>query len=184
MLWNWQEIIPQNCKFIEEKTFCVFYFCHLRIPFLIVGGLLMMGQRMSDNLDSAFFYGKGQVGWDFWLCLYKTSQMHVKITLCLPINLFLPPTPLSFSLSLQIVCTVVVLGCSILLGGLSLMSLSRGAQEEQNYQALDQNSMTGTTEDVRQPQTENQHSSELEQTYSSLNTGKCIVLVYAWAYIQ
>ncbi|XP_016328009.1 integral membrane protein GPR155-like isoform X2 [Sinocyclocheilus anshuiensis] len=102
------------------------------IPFLIVGGLLMIGQRMSDNLDSAFFYGKG-----------------------------------------QIVCTVVVLGCSIMLGGLSLMSLSRGAQEEQNYQALDQNSMTGTTEDVRQPQTENQHSSELEQTYSSLNTAVC-----------
>ncbi|XP_016122412.1 integral membrane protein GPR155-like isoform X1 [Sinocyclocheilus grahami] len=102
------------------------------IPFLIVGGLLMIGQRMSDNLDSAFFYGKG-----------------------------------------QIVCTVVVLGCSIMLGGLSLMSLSRGAQEEQNYQALDQNSMTGTTEDVRQPQTENQHSSELEQTYSSLNTDVC-----------
>ncbi|XP_059416747.1 integral membrane protein GPR155 [Carassius carassius] len=99
------------------------------VPFLIVGGLLMVGQRMSDNLNSAFFYGKG-----------------------------------------QIVCTVVVLGCSIMLGGLSLMGLSRGAQEEQNYQALDQNSMTGTTEDERQPQTENQHSSELEQTYSSLNT--------------
>uniref|UniRef100_A0A8C1RBN9 G protein-coupled receptor 155b n=2 Tax=Cyprinus carpio TaxID=7962 RepID=A0A8C1RBN9_CYPCA len=106
------------------------------VPFLIVGGLLMLGQRMSDNLDSAFFYGKG-----------------------------------------QIVCTVVVLCCSIMLGGLSLMGLSRGAQEEQNYQALDQNSMTGTTEDVRQPQTENQHSSELEQTYSSLNTGNCRFLI-------
>lgn len=71
-----------------------------------------------------------------------------------------------------------------MLGGLSLMGLSRGAQEEQNYQALDQNSMTGTTEDVRQPQTENQHSSELEQTYSSLNTGNCRFLLYACAYIQ
>ncbi|XP_073707682.1 lysosomal cholesterol signaling protein [Garra rufa] len=102
------------------------------IPFLIVGGLLMIGQRMSDNFDSAFFYGKG-----------------------------------------QIVCTVVVLGCSIVLGGLSLLSLSRGAQEEQNYQALDQSSMTATTEDVRQPQTENQQSSGLQQTYSSLNTDVC-----------
>ncbi|XP_050968225.1 integral membrane protein GPR155 [Labeo rohita] len=102
------------------------------IPFLIVGGLLMIGQRMSDNSDSAFFYGKG-----------------------------------------QIVCTVVVLGCSLVLGGLSLMSLSRGAQEEQNYQALDQNSITATTEDVRQPQTENQQSPELEQNYSSLNTDVC-----------
>ncbi|KAK7154960.1 hypothetical protein R3I93_009797 [Phoxinus phoxinus] len=98
------------------------------IPFLIVGVLLMIGQRMNDNVDSAFFYGKG-----------------------------------------QIVCTLVVLGCSIVLAGLSLLSLSRGAQEEQNYQALDQNSMTGTTEDVRHPQPENQNSSELDQT----NTDVC-----------
>ncbi|XP_067230837.1 lysosomal cholesterol signaling protein isoform X2 [Chanodichthys erythropterus] len=100
------------------------------IPFLIVGGLLMIGQRMSDNVDSAFFYGKG-----------------------------------------QIVCTVVVLGCSIILGGLSLMSLSRGAQEEQNYQALDQNPMAGTAEDVRHPQPESQNSSELDRTYT--NTDVC-----------
>ncbi|KAI2663322.1 Integral membrane protein GPR155 [Labeo rohita] len=98
------------------------------IPFLIVGGLLMIGQRMSDNSDSAFFYGKG-----------------------------------------QIVCTVVVLGCSLVLGGLSLMSLSRGAQEEQNYQALDQNSITATTEDVRQPQTENQHEPMPDMIVGHLN---------------
>ncbi|XP_067315249.1 lysosomal cholesterol signaling protein isoform X2 [Pseudorasbora parva] len=100
------------------------------IPFLIVGGLLMIGQRMNDNTDSAFFYGKG-----------------------------------------QIVCTVIVLGCSIVLGGLSLLSLSRGAQEEQSYQALVQNSMTGTAEDVRHPQPEIQNSSELDQTYTNTDVG-------------
>uniref|UniRef100_A0A671KL82 Integral membrane protein GPR155-like n=1 Tax=Sinocyclocheilus anshuiensis TaxID=1608454 RepID=A0A671KL82_9TELE len=138
-MWTGNESSHTYSKqyFMDKGHFhCVILACNTSplIPFLIVGGLLMIGQRMSDNLDSAFFYGKGQV----------------------------------------------VLGCSIMLGGLSLMSLSRGAQEEQNYQALDQNSMTGTTEDVRQPQTENQHSSELEQTYSSLNTGNCIFLVYAF----
>uniref|UniRef100_A0A671KL77 Integral membrane protein GPR155-like n=1 Tax=Sinocyclocheilus anshuiensis TaxID=1608454 RepID=A0A671KL77_9TELE len=142
-MWTGNESSHTYSKqyFMDKGHFhCVILACNTSplIPFLIVGGLLMIGQRMSDNLDSAFFYGKGQV----------------------------------------------VLGCSIMLGGLSLMSLSRGAQEEQNYQALDQNSMTGTTEDVRQPQTENQHSSELEQTYSSLNTGNCIFLVYACGYIQ
>lgn len=95
--------------------------------------------------------------------------------LCVCLLIYFPHP--SSILSLQIVCTVVVLGCSIILGGLSLMSLSRGAQEEQNYQALDQNSITATTEDVRQPQTENQQSPELEQNYSSLNTGNCCMLV-------
>uniref|UniRef100_A0A671TBX8 Integral membrane protein GPR155-like n=1 Tax=Sinocyclocheilus anshuiensis TaxID=1608454 RepID=A0A671TBX8_9TELE len=146
-IWTGNESSHTHIKqyFMDKGHFhCVILGCStspLCFPFLIVGGLLMVGQRMSDNLDSAFFYGKG-----------------------------------------QIVCTVVVLGCSIMLGGLSLMGLSRGAQEEQNYQALDQNSVTGTSEDVRQAQTENQHSSELEQTYSSLNTGNCIFLLYACAY--
>ncbi|XP_051987092.1 integral membrane protein GPR155-like [Xyrauchen texanus] len=100
------------------------------VPFLVVGVLLMLGQRMSNNVDSTFFYGKG-----------------------------------------QIVCTVVVLGSSIILGGLSLMGLSRGAQKEQNYQALDHNFMIGTTEGVRHPQPENQHPSEQAPTNSSLNIG-------------
>ncbi|XP_073809797.1 lysosomal cholesterol signaling protein isoform X4 [Danio rerio] len=100
------------------------------IPFLTVGGLLMIGQRMSDSLDPAFFYGSG-----------------------------------------QIVSTVVVLGFSIVLGGLSLMGLSRGAQEEQSYQALDQNSITGASENSRHLQTENQNSSDVDQTHT--NTDVC-----------
>ncbi|TRY85407.1 hypothetical protein DNTS_027931, partial [Danionella cerebrum] len=98
------------------------------VPFLTVGGLLMIGQRMSDNLDSAFFYGRG-----------------------------------------QIVCTVIVLGLSILLAGLSLMGLSRGARDEQNYQALHQNSV-GATENGRHPPPENQNSSDLDQSYTNADS--------------
>lgn len=61
------------------------------------------------------------------------------------------------------------------------MSLSRGAQEEQNYQALDQNPMTGTAEDVRHPQPENQNSSELDQTYT--NTGSLYIIYRLFTYI-
>ncbi|XP_029926202.1 integral membrane protein GPR155 isoform X2 [Myripristis murdjan] len=31
------------------------------VPFLIVGGLLMAGERMTDTIDSAFFYGRAQI---------------------------------------------------------------------------------------------------------------------------
>ncbi|KAI1898158.1 hypothetical protein AGOR_G00069470 [Albula goreensis] len=66
------------------------------IPALIVATLLITGEKMPDNSDSAFFYG--------------TSQ---------------------------IISTVVVLACSILLSGASLMALSRGTQES-SYQAWEQ----------------------------------------------
>ncbi|KAJ8003386.1 hypothetical protein DPEC_G00147790 [Dallia pectoralis] len=39
----------------------VFMICGWGIPFLIVGGLLMAGQRMPSTVDSAFFYGGAQV---------------------------------------------------------------------------------------------------------------------------
>lgn len=61
------------------------------------------------------------------------------------------------------------------------MSLSRGAQEEQNYQALDQNPMTGTAEDVRHPQPESQNSSELDRTYT--NTGRLYIIYRLFMYI-
>uniref|UniRef100_A0A668ABH4 G protein-coupled receptor 155 n=1 Tax=Myripristis murdjan TaxID=586833 RepID=A0A668ABH4_9TELE len=35
--------------------------CVYVVPFLIVGGLLMAGERMTDTIDSAFFYGRAQV---------------------------------------------------------------------------------------------------------------------------
>ncbi|XP_063068129.1 lysosomal cholesterol signaling protein [Engraulis encrasicolus] len=79
------------------------------VPFLTVGGLLMVGERMDDTIDPAFYYG-----------------------------------------SSQIASTAAVSLCSIALGGLSLLGLGRGTQEEeQRYQALDQSSMSGTTADVR-----------------------------------
>ncbi|XP_062383354.1 lysosomal cholesterol signaling protein isoform X2 [Sardina pilchardus] len=87
------------------------------IPFLTVGGLLIAGERMDDTIDSAFFYGRAQMG-----------------------------------------STAVVLFCSIALGGLSLLGLGRGTQEEQHYHALDQSSMSGTTEDVRPYRDQEDHA--------------------------
>lgn len=66
----------------------------------------------------------------------------------------------------QMMCTAVILGCGVMLAGLSLMGLSRGVQEEQNYRALAHTSMTCTTEDVR-----HECSPELEPSHSSLNRG-------------
>lgn len=63
-------------------------------------------------------------------------------------------------------CTVLLLGCSIMLAGLSLMGLSRGVREEQNYQVLSQNTVTSTTEDVR-----HEDSPDREPSHSSLNRG-------------
>ncbi|XP_022520389.2 integral membrane protein GPR155 isoform X2 [Astyanax mexicanus] len=99
------------------------------LPFLIVGVLLMVSERLSDTTDSAFFYGK-------W----------------------------------QMVSSLAVLSCSIVLGGVSLLGLSQGSQEEQSYQALEQGSVTGTTEDVRSPlQPEHQTSAERRTSHASLH---------------
>ncbi|XP_066521904.1 lysosomal cholesterol signaling protein isoform X2 [Hoplias malabaricus] len=107
----------------------IFIFLGWGVPFLIVGLLLMVGDRVSDTTDSAFFYGK-------W----------------------------------QIVSSLGVLSCSIMLGGVSLLGLSQGSQAEQSYQALEQSSMSSNTEDVRNPpQLENQNSAERTASHSSLN---------------
>ncbi|MED6231915.1 hypothetical protein ATANTOWER_013570 [Ataeniobius toweri] len=65
------------------------------IPSLVTSILLIFGEKRSDAIDSAFFYGK-----------------------------------------LQIICTTVVVSFSILLGGGSLVCLSRGSwgQDEQNQE--------------------------------------------------
>lgn len=72
----------------------------------------------------------------------------------------------AFIFSLQMMCTVLLLGCSIMMTGLSLMGLSRGVREDQNYQALSQNLVTCTTEDVR-----HEYSPEREASHSSVNRG-------------
>ncbi|XP_015214501.2 lysosomal cholesterol signaling protein isoform X1 [Lepisosteus oculatus] len=102
------------------------------IPAFIVGILLIAGEKMPDNIDSAFFYGRA-----------------------------------------QIISTTVVLSCSILLAGASLMGLSRGTQSP-GYEVLDQSSAMGTVEDVRtqnsQETTTNEHSA---QTDASINCCAC-----------
>ncbi|XP_027015751.1 integral membrane protein GPR155 isoform X2 [Tachysurus fulvidraco] len=73
----------------------------------------------------------------------------------------------------QIISSAVVLSCSILLGGLSLMGLSQGSQEEQNYQILEQSSMSGTIDDIRsQTRPEDHGSAEFTPSHSSTNRGQ------------
>ncbi|KAK2850003.1 hypothetical protein Q7C36_008786 [Tachysurus vachellii] len=75
------------------------------LPGIAISILLMVGEKMSDTIDSAFFFGPAQV-----------------------------------------VCTVVVLGVGIAVAGISLMLLSRGAQE---YQTLEHGPLNATEEDLR-----------------------------------
>ncbi|KAG9349497.1 hypothetical protein JZ751_027942 [Albula glossodonta] len=89
------------------------------IAALAVGVLLVVGDRIPDTIDSAFFFGRP-----------------------------------------QIICTAVVLACSIMLGGCSLMALSRGTQAS-NYQNLEQSSVSGTSEDLR-PQSSPEDQTTLE----------------------
>ncbi|XP_036400526.1 integral membrane protein GPR155 isoform X2 [Megalops cyprinoides] len=99
------------------------------IPALCVGILLIAGEKMTDNVDSAFFYGRP-----------------------------------------QIITTTVVLACSIVLGGSSLMGLSRGTQDS-SYQALEQGSVSGTGEDPR-PRSDSESQATLEPAppAGSINT--------------
>ncbi|XP_029604885.1 integral membrane protein GPR155 isoform X1 [Salmo trutta] len=129
----WTGLIPlclvltkkDNLLRIPPGVFMVFGW---GIPFLILGGLLLAGERMPDTVDSAFFYGRA-----------------------------------------QIISTAVVVSCSILVGGFSLMGLSQGTKENQNYQALERASNTGTIEDLRPPgHQENQNYQALER---ASNTG-------------
>lgn len=47
--------INTHIKLYEQHCTCV-----CRVPFLMVGGLLVSGER-TDTIDSAFFYGRAQV---------------------------------------------------------------------------------------------------------------------------
>ncbi|XP_046712392.1 integral membrane protein GPR155 isoform X4 [Silurus meridionalis] len=96
------------------------------LPFLAVGLLLAAAERVSDNADAAFFYGK-------W----------------------------------QIISSALVLSFSIFLGGVSLMGLSQGSQEEQNYQILGQSVMTGTTVDFQIPVRSEDDGLEFTPSHSS-----------------
>ncbi|GAA6231177.1 integral membrane protein GPR155 isoform X1 [Lates japonicus] len=85
------------------------------IPALVTAVLLISGEKMSDTIDSSFFYGKP-----------------------------------------QIICTTVIAALSILLGGGSLVCLSRGSWA-QNDEIPEGDSSVGTAEDlVTEVEPENQ----------------------------
>ncbi|XP_036807405.1 integral membrane protein GPR155 isoform X5 [Oncorhynchus mykiss] len=129
----WTGLIPLSLVLTKKDNLLrippwVFMVFGWGIPFLILGGLLLAGERMPDTIDSAFFYGRA-----------------------------------------QIISTAVVVSCSILVGGFSLMGLSQGTKENQNYQALERASNTGTIEDMRPPgRQEDQNCQALER---ASNTG-------------
>uniref|UniRef100_A0A3P8SLT1 G protein-coupled receptor 155 n=1 Tax=Amphiprion percula TaxID=161767 RepID=A0A3P8SLT1_AMPPE len=64
-------------KYVEWLEYC---FCVCRVPFLMVGGLLISGER-TETIDSAFFYGRAQVGTTIRSVL---SQQRNKILTVLP----------------------------------------------------------------------------------------------------
>uniref|UniRef100_A0A3B3QNW2 G protein-coupled receptor 155 n=1 Tax=Paramormyrops kingsleyae TaxID=1676925 RepID=A0A3B3QNW2_9TELE len=102
------------------------------VPALIVGVLLIAGERMPDTIDSAFFYGRS-----------------------------------------QIISTAVVQFCGILLGGGSLMGLSRGPQDP-NYHVLEQDCSSGATDDAAADHCpENQAPQEAGPTEGSITRDQC-----------
>ncbi|XP_036837881.1 integral membrane protein GPR155 isoform X3 [Oncorhynchus mykiss] len=131
----WTGLIPLSLVLTKKDNLLrippwVFMVFGWGIPFLILGGLLLAGERMPDTIDSAFFYGRA-----------------------------------------QIISTAVVVSCSILVGGFSLMGLSQGTKENQNYQVLERASNTGTIEDMRPPgHQEDQNCQALER---ASNTDCC-----------
>ncbi|KAM4609030.1 lysosomal cholesterol signaling protein [Polymixia lowei] len=78
------------------------------VPATVTAVLLISGEKMSETIDSAFFYGRPQV-----------------------------------------ICTTVVLALSLLLGGVSLVGLSRGSWEP-NYQVLEREDLRPEDETERQ----------------------------------
>lgn len=87
--------------------------CCLRLPAIITAALLLSEQKRTDVIDPFFFYGKSQVMFDRNHIRSPFTTAHCTVgSLCL---LF------------QIICTAVVVALSILLGGGSLVCLSRGS---------------------------------------------------------
>lgn len=101
------------------------------VPALVVGILLMAGQRNRDSTDSAFFYGTSQV-----------------------------------------ICTAVILFASILLSSISLMCMSRSAQDA-NYQALDQSSHNGSIQSEEPEREINQDTQTSPSTLPLLTERDC-----------
>ncbi|XP_069081477.1 lysosomal cholesterol signaling protein isoform X3 [Pleurodeles waltl] len=101
------------------------------VPALVVGILLMAGQRNNDSTDSAFFYG-----------------------------------------TYQVICTAVLLFSSILMSSISLMCMSRNAQDG-NYQALDQSSHNGSIQSEEPEREVNQETQTSPSTPPLLTERGC-----------
>lgn len=154
-----------------------------RVPALATAVLLLSGEKMPDNIDSAFFYGRPQVRrWTKLTFQFILLKIFIKCFLrghncyCTHGELLNPPY---LYVLCQIICTTVVLALSILLGGGSLMGLSRGSWDP-NYQILGRVSAFGTTEDLR-PEEEPERQSLFEPVTSSgsINGGTVMALLFS-----
>uniref|UniRef100_A0AAY4F019 G protein-coupled receptor 155b n=1 Tax=Denticeps clupeoides TaxID=299321 RepID=A0AAY4F019_9TELE len=62
----WTGLIAFSLVLMKNKKLMVrpslFMLFGWGVPFLIVGGLLIIGERMNGTVDSAFYYGRGQIG--------------------------------------------------------------------------------------------------------------------------
>ncbi|XP_019945714.2 lysosomal cholesterol signaling protein [Paralichthys olivaceus] len=104
-------------------------------PALVTAALLLSGEKMSNTIDSSFFYGRS-----------------------------------------QIICTIIVAALSILLGGSSLVCVSRGSWAQDDH-ILEGNSSSDFAEDlVMEVEPENQTLSEPVTPSGDLNSkNACLI---------
>ncbi|KAK0155692.1 Integral membrane protein GPR155 [Merluccius polli] len=146
------------------------------VPFLVVGALLLMGERMDDTIDSAFYYGEAQVRnrpsaipvlfCPLYYAIETVLWRYSRSSLQLMLIFFFLFSGLCLSIVFKIIGTAVVLAVSLTLGTLSLMGLSQGAREQRSYQALDRASVTGLPEDVRAPAGLEDHEQQQQQQHT------------------
>uniref|UniRef100_A0A3B4C449 G protein-coupled receptor 155b n=1 Tax=Pygocentrus nattereri TaxID=42514 RepID=A0A3B4C449_PYGNA len=87
----WKFVVHQDNMLAQILTFTLLYgslystylWTGNTVPFLIVGLLLVVGERESKTTDSAFFYGKWQVGFhcSIFDAVCRHVECHVKISL-------------------------------------------------------------------------------------------------------
>ena len=158
--------------------------CVSRVPFLVVGGLLIAGER-TDTMDSAFFYGRAQVRLtplsssscvhSFQLLFNSYSKTFNKEFLLNPRNINNTCCSL-----LQIISTAVVLAVSLVLGAVSLMGLSQGDREQRGYEALSRAAGMGPVEELRTPaglEDPQQQTQMPNSPVGSINSGYCVLSV-------
>lgn len=126
--------------------------------------LLISGEKMFDTIDPSFFYGKNQV----------SKYMHNFPVLC---TFYHYLKFCKLCVLCQIICTTVVVALSILLGGGSLVCLSRGIWAKSD-QMSEGSSTVDTGDDlVTEVEPETQTLVEPGSLSTNNNTGTAKVIL-------